>query len=69
MLTSCFLLPDTEYLRSVMPSTVEEGFFQYLETVNAGEVTVASFPEGSVVFPRVGMVFARSFWVKGQAVL
>ncbi|XP_072266648.1 nicotinate phosphoribosyltransferase [Pyxicephalus adspersus] len=54
-----FSRSDTDYLRSVMPSTVEEGFFHYLETVNAAEVTVTSFPEGSVVFPREPLMKVR----------
>ncbi|XP_010134338.1 PREDICTED: nicotinate phosphoribosyltransferase, partial [Buceros rhinoceros silvestris] len=35
------------YLRSVLPSTTEEAFFDY------SEVTVSAVPEGSVVFARV----------------
>ncbi|XP_010226184.1 PREDICTED: LOW QUALITY PROTEIN: nicotinate phosphoribosyltransferase [Tinamus guttatus] len=46
---------DIAYLRSVLPSTTEEAFFEYLCTVDASEVTVSSVPEGSVVFSRVSM--------------
>ncbi|NXS57752.1 PNCB phosphoribosyltransferase, partial [Brachypteracias leptosomus] len=44
---------DVAYLRSVLPSTTEESFFQYLATLDASEVTISAIPEGSVVFARV----------------
>ncbi|KGL74057.1 Nicotinate phosphoribosyltransferase, partial [Tinamus guttatus] len=47
---------DIAYLRSVLPSTTEEAFFEYLCTVDASEVTVSSVPEGSVVFSRVPLL-------------
>lgn len=45
---------DVAYLRSVLPSTTEDAFFEYLSTLDASEVTVSAVPEGSVVFARVG---------------
>ncbi|XP_073433383.1 nicotinate phosphoribosyltransferase [Dendrobates tinctorius] len=47
-----FSRADLQYLASVLPPSVDRGFFEYLETVDASEVSLASFPEGSVVFPR-----------------
>ncbi|XP_050564547.1 nicotinate phosphoribosyltransferase isoform X4 [Cygnus atratus] len=47
---------DIAYLRSVLPSTTEDAFFDYLCTVDASEVTVSSVPEGSVVFSRVPLL-------------
>ncbi|NWU90190.1 PNCB phosphoribosyltransferase, partial [Upupa epops] len=44
---------DIAYLRSVLPSSTEEAFFEYLATLDASEVTVTAVPEGSVVFARV----------------
>ncbi|KFP18408.1 Nicotinate phosphoribosyltransferase, partial [Egretta garzetta] len=44
---------DVAYLRSVLPSTTEDAFFDYLATLDASEVTVSAVPEGSVVFARV----------------
>ncbi|NWS48279.1 PNCB phosphoribosyltransferase, partial [Probosciger aterrimus] len=44
---------DVAYLRSVLPSTTEDAFFEYLSTLDASEVTVSAVPEGSVVFARV----------------
>ncbi|XP_015278228.1 PREDICTED: nicotinate phosphoribosyltransferase [Gekko japonicus] len=55
-----FSKADIEYLESVLPITTEKAFFDYLRTVDASEVSVASVPEGSVVFSRVPI-----FQVKG----
>ncbi|NWR81643.1 PNCB phosphoribosyltransferase, partial [Centropus unirufus] len=44
---------DVAYLRSVLPATTEDAFFDYLATLDTSEVTVSAMPEGSVVFPRV----------------
>uniref|UniRef100_A0A8C4KND5 Nicotinate phosphoribosyltransferase n=1 Tax=Dromaius novaehollandiae TaxID=8790 RepID=A0A8C4KND5_DRONO len=51
-----FSAADIAYLRSVLPSTTEEDFFEYLATVDASEVTISSVPEGSVVFSRVPLL-------------
>ncbi|NWX44796.1 PNCB phosphoribosyltransferase, partial [Steatornis caripensis] len=48
-----FSAADVAYLRSVLPSTTEDAFFDYLATLDASEVTVSAVPEGSVVFARV----------------
>ncbi|XP_074842672.1 nicotinate phosphoribosyltransferase-like isoform X3 [Carettochelys insculpta] len=48
--------PDIEYLQSVLPSTTDKAFFDYLRTVDASEVTVSSVPEGSVVFAKVPLL-------------
>ncbi|KAM7070371.1 nicotinate phosphoribosyltransferase [Acridotheres tristis] len=48
-----FSAADVAYLRSVLPSTTDDAFFDYLATLDASEVTVTAIPEGSVVFPRV----------------
>ncbi|CAM4495810.1 nicotinate phosphoribosyltransferase isoform X2 [Caretta caretta] len=48
--------PEIEYLQSVLPSTTEKAFFDYLRTVDASEVTVSSAPEGSVVFATVPLL-------------
>ncbi|KAF1619675.1 Nicotinate phosphoribosyltransferase, partial [Eudyptes chrysolophus] len=44
---------DVAYLRSILPSTTEDAFFDYLATLDTSEVTVSAVPEGSVVFARV----------------
>ncbi|XP_074001134.1 nicotinate phosphoribosyltransferase isoform X1 [Numenius arquata] len=48
-----FSAADVAYLRSVLPSTTEDAFFDYLATLDASEVTVTAVPEGSVIFARV----------------
>ncbi|NWH74025.1 PNCB phosphoribosyltransferase, partial [Piaya cayana] len=48
-----FSATDVAYLRSVLPTTTEDAFFDYLATLDTSEVTVSAMPEGSVVFPRV----------------
>lgn len=45
---------DVAYLRSVLPSTTDDAFFDYLATLDTSEMTVTAIPEGSVIFPRVG---------------
>ncbi|MGH0128160.1 UNVERIFIED_CONTAM: hypothetical protein FKN15_002968 [Acipenser sinensis] len=63
-LTDCLLFlknfkyteQDVAFLKSVLPSTTEEGFFRYLLTMDASRVSVCSFPEGSVVFDRVPLM-------------
>ncbi|KAK6490416.1 nicotinate phosphoribosyltransferase isoform X3 [Huso huso] len=63
-LTDCLLFlknfkyteQDVAFLKSVLPSTTEEGFFRYLLTMDASGVSVCSFPEGSVVFNRVPLM-------------
>ncbi|KAF1528354.1 Nicotinate phosphoribosyltransferase, partial [Eudyptula minor] len=44
---------DVAYLRSILPSTTEDAFFDYLATLDTSEVTVSAVPEGSVIFARV----------------
>ncbi|XP_015678848.1 nicotinate phosphoribosyltransferase [Protobothrops mucrosquamatus] len=50
---------DIEYLKSVLPATTEDAFFEYLATVDASEVSISSAPEGSVVFCRVPLLQVR----------
>ncbi|KAG8134042.1 hypothetical protein E2320_011782, partial [Naja naja] len=50
---------DIEYLKSVLPATTEEEFFEYLHTVDASEVSISSAPEGSIVFSRVPLLQVR----------
>ncbi|NWH66490.1 PNCB phosphoribosyltransferase, partial [Geococcyx californianus] len=44
---------DVAYLRSVLPTTTEDAFFDFLATLDASEVTVSAVPEGSIIFPKV----------------
>ncbi|XP_072007126.1 nicotinate phosphoribosyltransferase isoform X1 [Engystomops pustulosus] len=54
-----FSAADLQYLASVLPPSVDRGFFQFLESVDASEVTLASVPEGSIVFPREPLMKVR----------
>ncbi|XP_011176040.1 nicotinate phosphoribosyltransferase isoform X3 [Solenopsis invicta] len=47
---------DIKYLKSTMPATVDQRFFDYLQSLTANNVTIYAIDEGSVVFPRVPLV-------------
>ena len=46
---------DIRYLRHLLPGA-DDGFFTYLASLTADEVTICSMPEGSVVFPSVPLI-------------
>ncbi|XP_028660079.2 nicotinate phosphoribosyltransferase [Erpetoichthys calabaricus] len=50
---------DVTYLKSVMPSTIDEGFFDFLREVDPSSVSITAIPEGSVVFPKVPLMEVR----------
>lgn len=54
-----FSAADLQYLASVLPASVDSGFYDFLRTIDASEVTLASVPEGSVVFPREPLMKVR----------
>uniref|UniRef100_A0A8C5PQX8 Nicotinate phosphoribosyltransferase n=1 Tax=Leptobrachium leishanense TaxID=445787 RepID=A0A8C5PQX8_9ANUR len=54
-----FNAEDIAYLRSVLPSSVEEGFLDYLRSVDTSEVTVSAVLEGSVVFAKEPLMKVR----------
>lgn len=47
---------DIDYLKTILPETVEEEFFEYLGRLTAKEVTVHALEEGSVAFPRIPLI-------------
>ncbi|GJQ78107.1 hypothetical protein Trydic_g2445 [Trypoxylus dichotomus] len=47
---------DIDYLRTILPNTVEEEFFTYLKALTANDVTLYALKEGSVVFPRIPLL-------------
>lgn len=47
---------DITYLRSILPDTVEEEFYEFLHQLSPKDVTLYSVAEGSVVFPRVPLL-------------
>merc|ERR1711936_78866 len=47
---------DITYLRSILPDTVEEEFYEFLQQLSPKDVRLYSVAEGSVVFPRVPLL-------------
>merc|ERR1711990_674130 len=47
---------DITYLRSILPASVEEEFYEFLQQLSPKDVTLYSVAEGSVVFPRVPLL-------------
>ncbi|CAL4928279.1 unnamed protein product [Urochloa decumbens] len=50
-----FTEEEIKFLRSVMP-TCEDGFFEYLSSIDCSDVEVYAIPEGYVVFPKVPLM-------------
>ncbi|WVZ61191.1 hypothetical protein U9M48_011102 [Paspalum notatum var. saurae] len=50
-----FAEDEIKFLRSVMPSC-EDGFFEYLSSIDCSDVEVYAIPEGYVVFPKVPLM-------------
>ncbi|XP_035828184.1 nicotinate phosphoribosyltransferase [Aplysia californica] len=51
-----FSKSDIEYLRTAMPPGTDPGFFDYLASLSAQDVTLEAVPEGEVVFPKVPLI-------------
>ncbi|XP_028137756.1 nicotinate phosphoribosyltransferase [Diabrotica virgifera virgifera] len=47
---------DIEYIKQILPASIEEEFFDYLRTVTADQIKFYSVNEGTVVFPRVPLI-------------
>lgn len=47
---------DIAYLKTTLPSGIENDFFDYLKDLTARDVTLHAIAEGSVVFPRVPII-------------
>lgn len=47
---------DIEYLHECLPSYVEDGFYQYLKTLNMNDIRIYAVPEGTAVFPRIPLI-------------
>ncbi|XP_011056081.1 PREDICTED: nicotinate phosphoribosyltransferase-like [Acromyrmex echinatior] len=47
--------PDIKYLKLIMP-TVDQRFFDYLQSLTASNVTIYAIDEGSVVFPKIPLM-------------
>lgn len=47
---------EIEFLRTTLPPTCEEGFFDYLRGINCSDIEIYAIPEGSVVFPKIPLM-------------
>uniref|UniRef100_A0AC35GHN7 Nicotinate phosphoribosyltransferase n=1 Tax=Panagrolaimus sp. PS1159 TaxID=55785 RepID=A0AC35GHN7_9BILA len=47
---------DIEFLRSVLPPSTEEKFFEYLSSLNCDSLKIYGIKEGTVVFPKVPLI-------------
>ncbi|KAK9298405.1 hypothetical protein QLX08_008206 [Tetragonisca angustula] len=47
---------DIKYLKTTMPSSVDQRFFEYLKDLTPKDVTIYAMEEGSVVFPRIPLL-------------
>ncbi|CAC5404966.1 pncB [Mytilus coruscus] len=54
-----FTESDIKYLKSVMPTSVEEEFFEYLKELNTKTVTLFAIEEGTVVFPKIPLLTVK----------
>lgn len=54
-----FFFADIKYLKSVMPTSVEEEFFEYLKELNTKTVTLFAIEEGTVVFPKIPLLTVK----------
>ena len=45
-----------DYIRSVLPPTVEEAFFAFLANLTTKDVMIYAIDEGMVVFPKVPLL-------------
>lgn len=57
---------DINYLRSSLPSYIEEEFLQYLADLNMNDVQIYAVPEGTVVFPRIPLIRVEGPILKTQ---
>ncbi|XP_055351332.1 nicotinate phosphoribosyltransferase-like [Paramacrobiotus metropolitanus] len=51
-----FSVEDIEYIKSIMPATIEPEFFHYLSEITTKDIKIYAVPEGSVVFPREPLI-------------
>uniref|UniRef100_A0ACD6A8A6 Uncharacterized protein n=2 Tax=Avena sativa TaxID=4498 RepID=A0ACD6A8A6_AVESA len=49
---------EISFLRAALP-TCEDGFFEYLSSIDCSEVEVYAIPEGSAVFPKVPLMIIQ----------
>ncbi|XP_059623899.1 nicotinate phosphoribosyltransferase 2-like [Cornus florida] len=47
---------EIAFIQASLPSTCEDGFYEYLRGIDCSDVEVYAVPEGSVVFPKVPLL-------------
>jgi len=47
---------DIQYLRTILPASTEEEFYDYLSNISTDSVVVYAVDEGMVVFPKVPLM-------------
>ena len=47
---------DIKYLKTILPTNVEDEFFTYLENLTPKDIVVNALPEGTVAFPRIPLI-------------
>ena len=47
---------DMDYLRTILPSSTEDEFYEYLSSVSTDDIVVYAVDEGMVVFPKVPLM-------------
>ena len=45
-----------DYLRTILPSSTEEAFYDYLSNISTDNIVVYAVDEGMVVFPKVPLM-------------
>ena len=50
----------------MLPSNVEDEFYEYLKSIDLKDLILYAVPEGSVVFPRVPLVRIEGPMIKAQ---
>ena len=51
-----FVCLDMEYLRTILPSSTEEEFYDYMSSISTENIVVYAVDEGMVVFPKVPLM-------------
>ena len=47
---------EIEYLRQILPSNVEEEFFEYLRHLTTKDIKIYALREGTIAFPRIPLM-------------
>lgn len=63
-----FTPSDIEYLRTILPADVHEGFIEYLLSLDGSDITLHAIPEGTVVFPREPLITVEGPLAKLQII-